>query len=152
MLALLSVTARHLHEQGVRAEEPVALTMSQSPIHIITFLALARLGALVVPVSAFHRPADKAAIFAKYGVRTAVSDREDAGVPGCRVLLIRAVQAQGTETSLAYGDFTARNDSPLRLALTSGTTGTPKATLQTHARFVQRMDRSGEDGGERPRF
>jgi acyl-coenzyme A synthetase/AMP-(fatty) acid ligase len=152
MLALLSVTARHLHEQGIRAEEPVALTMSQSPLHIVTFLALARLGALVVPVSPFHSPADKAAIFAKYGVRTAISDREDAGVPGCRLLLIRAVQAQGTETTLAHGDFCARGDSPLRLALTSGTTGTPKATLQTHARFVQRMDRVGEEAAGRPRF
>ena len=152
MLALLSVATRDLHEQGIRAQEPVALTMSQSPVHLITFLALARLGALVVPVSPFLRPADKSAIFAKYGVRIAISDRDDAGVPGCRVLLIRAVQAEGNETRLDYGNFVPRDDSPLRLALTSGTTGTPKATLQTHARFVQRMDRAGEDSGERPRF
>jgi acyl-coenzyme A synthetase/AMP-(fatty) acid ligase len=152
MLALLSVVIRHLHEQGIRAGDPVSLTMSQSPIHLITFLALARLGALVVPVSTFLRPEDKAAVFAKYGVTAAISDREDAGVPGCRVLLIRAVQAQGTETDLDASGFVARDDSPLRLALTSGTTGTPKATLQTHARFVQRMDRAGEGGGELPRF
>jgi acyl-coenzyme A synthetase/AMP-(fatty) acid ligase len=152
MLALLSVVTGYLHGQGIQAGEPVSLTMSQSPLHIITFLALARLGALVVPVSTFLRPGDKAAVFAKYGVGTAISDREDAGVPGCRQLLIRSVQAKGTETKLDHGDFVAHADSPIRLALTSGTTGTPKATLQTHARFVQRMDRAGEGSGERPRF
>jgi acyl-coenzyme A synthetase/AMP-(fatty) acid ligase len=123
MPALLSVVTGYLHGQGIRAGEPVSLTMSQSPLHVVRFLALARLGALVVPVSTFLRPGDKAAVFAKYGVVTAISDREDAGVPGCRLLLIRSVQAKGNETR-----------------------------LQTHARFVQRMDRAGEGGGERLRF
>jgi acyl-coenzyme A synthetase/AMP-(fatty) acid ligase len=150
-LALLSVVTRHLHEQGIAAGEPVAMTMSQSPVHLVVFLALARLGALVVPVSTFHRPADRSELFTKYGMRTAISDRQDAAFPGCRLILIRSVQAQGTESRLDYGNFTPQASSPLRLALTSGTTGTPKAALQTHQRFVQRLDRMECDVVEHPR-
>lgn len=150
-LALLSVVTRHLHEQGIEAGEPVALTMSQSPLHLIAFLALARLGALVVPVSPFLRPADKAELFAKYAIGTAISDREDTAVAGCRLILIRSVQARGTEASLDHSSFSPRADSPLRVALTSGTTGPPKGTLQTHARFVQRLDRMEVRVVERPR-
>ena len=150
-LALWSVATRYFHEQGIGAGEPVALTMSQSPLHLVAFLALTRLGALVVPVSPFLRPADKAETFAKYGIRTAVSDRTDAGAPGARLLLVRSVQAGGTETKLDYSTFTPRADSPMRIALTSGTTGPPKGTLQTQERFVQRLDRMECDVVERPR-
>ncbi|MGZ5073067.1 MAG: class I adenylate-forming enzyme family protein [Usitatibacter sp.] len=150
-LALLSVVTRHLHGQGIDAGEPVALTMSQSPLHLVVFLALARLGALVVPASPFLRPADRAMVFAKYGIRTAVSDRSDAGVADCRLVFVRSAGARGGEDKLDYSGFVPREDSPMRIALTSGTTGPPKGTLQTQARFVQRLDRMELDVVERPR-
>jgi len=151
LLALWSVATRYFHEQGIAAGEPVALTMSQSPLHLVAFLALTRLGALVVPASPFLRPSDRAEIFAKYGVHAVVSDREDAAVPGARLMLVRSAQAQGSESKLDYSSFVARGDSPMRIALTSGTTGAPKGTLQTQARFVQRLDRMECHVIERPR-
>lgn len=123
MLALLSATVRRMHEEGIGAGEPVALIMSQSPLHVIAFLALARLGALVVPISATLRPADRAGIALRYEVRTVVADRADAGVAGCRLMLLQSIGARGDETRLDFSDFTPGPDSPLRLALTSGTTG-----------------------------
>jgi acyl-coenzyme A synthetase/AMP-(fatty) acid ligase len=150
-LALLSSTVRHLRGQGIAAGEPVALTMSQSPLHIITFIALAHLGALVVPASPFLRPGDRAQLLRKFGVRTAISDRAGDEVEGCRLIALSSMGARGDEVLPDAAPFAARADSPLRIALTSGTTGTPKGTLQTHARFVQRLDRMECDVVERPR-
>src|SRR5260221_626236 len=82
--ALWWVATGYLHEQGIGEGEPVALTMSQSPLHLVAFLALARLGAVVVPVSPFLRPADRAETFAKYGIRVAVADRPDMVEGGAR--------------------------------------------------------------------
>ncbi|MGZ5032130.1 MAG: class I adenylate-forming enzyme family protein [Usitatibacter sp.] len=141
LLALLSNAVSHLHRQGVRAGDPVALTMSQSPLHVITFLALARLGALVVPVTPFLRPEDKLAVFRKFEIRTAVSDRTDAGVAGCKLILLGSMGARGNETALDAGGFQPDDDTPLRIALTSGTTGPPKGVLFTHRTFVARLDR-----------
>ncbi len=149
-LALWSVATRYFHEQGIGEGEAVAMTMSQSPLHLVVFLALSRLGALVVPASPFLRPAERDALFAKLGVGTMVSDRADAAAPGVRFLLVRAVQAQGTEEKLDHSGFVPRADSPMRIALTSGTTGAPKGTLQTQERFVRRLDRMECDVVERP--
>ena len=151
LLALWSVATRYFHEQGIGAGEPVGLTMSQSTLHLAAFLALSRLGALVVPMSPFLRPADRAAVLAKYGVRTWVRDREAEHLPGVRVLLVRGVRADGSESKLDYSGFVPAAASPMRIALTSGTTGTPKGTLQTQQRFVRRLDRMECDVVESPR-
>jgi acyl-coenzyme A synthetase/AMP-(fatty) acid ligase len=150
-LALLSNVVSHLHAQGVRAGDPVALTMSQSPLHLITFLALARLGALVVPATPFLRPEDKLALFRKFEIRTAVADRIDAGVAGCKLVLLDTMRARGDETSLAAGGYLPDDDTPMRIALTSGTTGAPKGVAQTHATFVKRLDRMNCEVAEQPR-
>jgi acyl-coenzyme A synthetase/AMP-(fatty) acid ligase len=152
LLALWSVATRYFHEQGIGNGEPVALTMSQSPLHVVAFLALARLGALVVPVSPFLRPEDRARVVSAYGIRRWISDREDARMAGVDSLLVRGVRADGTEARLDYGGFVPGAESPLRLAVTSGTTGAPRATLQTHARFVARIDRTESNPVEEPRL
>jgi acyl-coenzyme A synthetase/AMP-(fatty) acid ligase len=152
LLALWSVATRYFHEQGIGVGEPVALTMSQTPLHVVVFLALARLGALVVPVSPFLRPGDRARLFAGYRIRRWISDRDDAQMPGVVPILVRKVHADGTESRLDYGGFVPGAESPLRIALTSGTTGAPRGTMQTHARFVERIDRTEADAVEEPRF
>lgn len=150
MRALLAAAVRRLREEGIKPGDPVALTMSQSPLHTITFLALARLGALVVPVTPFLRPADRIEAFRKYAVRIAISDRSDAAPPGVPLLLLQSLSAKGDD-ALGDSGFTPAADTPLRIAMTSGTTGVPRGTLQTQGRFLQRLDRMECDVVERPR-
>lgn len=141
LLALVSNAAGYLHGQGIGAGDTVALRMSQSPLHLIAFLALASLGAVVVPSSPFRRPASRAEIFRKYDLRTLVSDYPDAAQQGARLVPLQSVSAKGDESKLDFSGFAAQGASPLRISLTSGTTGTPRGTMQTHARLVQRLDR-----------
>ncbi len=141
LLAYLSNTVKFLHESGVRPGQVVALTMTQSPLHLITFLALARLGAVVLPVSTVHGAAERLALIRKFGATRAIADREVPAVEGCPPLILKGVRALGSEARLDYSGFVPEADAPLRIALTSGTTGPQKGVLQTHGMFVKRLDR-----------
>ena len=141
LLALLSNAVRLLHERGVRRGDVVALTMSQSPLHCIAFLALARLGAISVPVFPIENAAERAALLRRFEVHAVVSDLADAGAEGIPVILLRGLGARGDESALDFGGFEPVAETPMRIALTSGTTGARKGFLQTHRMFVQRLDR-----------
>ena len=148
--ALLSATARHLHGQGVRPGEVVALTMSQSTLHCIVFFALARLGAVSVSVSPLGA-AGSAQLYRRFDVRAVVSDREDCGAEGVRVILLRGVRTRGDEAGFEFAGPPPAGEAPMRIALTSGTTGAQKGFLQTHDMFARRLDRRFYGETPRPR-
>jgi acyl-coenzyme A synthetase/AMP-(fatty) acid ligase len=138
LLALISNTVRDLHGAGIRPGMPVAITMGQGPMHLVVVLALARLGALAVPLPPSVRGEERSGVLRRFGVARTVTDAAD--LQGEGTLALRAISARGDEHRLDYGTFTPAGETPLRLAMTSGTTGVPKAVLQTHASFLERMD------------
>lgn len=151
LLALLSVTVQGLRAQGVRPGDPVALTLGQSSLYLVTVLALGRLGALIIPASSLLRPGERATLFPKFEIRTVVGANADAAFPGCKLILLRSVVARGDESALDAGGYEPGGATPFRIALTSGTTGSPKGVLQTHDDFVRRLDRMDCDIAEPPR-
>jgi acyl-coenzyme A synthetase/AMP-(fatty) acid ligase len=141
LLATVSATLAHLHASGIGPGDCVGLTMTQSPLHLATFLALARLGAVVVPLSTMLAAPERSAIIRKFGVTALVADRP---VPddGCRSVVFQAIEARGDEWRLDAAAFVPEAATPLRIALTSGTTaGIPKGVMQSHGDFAARLDR-----------
>jgi len=139
--ALLIATAHYLQEKGVRPGQVIAITMSQSPLHCLVFFALSRLGAVSISVSPIAHAAERAALFRRFDVRMVVSDREDSSVDGVPLLHLRQV---GTREGLSDFSFAGPEPDaghPMRIALTSGTTGEQKGFLQTHDMFARRLDR-----------
>ena len=137
---LVNACARQLHGFGVRKGDIVAITMSQSPLHCISLLALARLGAVSVPLfPSWSRP-DQAAMIRKFGVSRVVSDRPVAAFPEVSIHCLQAISATPGEPDFAADDFFPDGDTPLSIALTSGTTGAPKGLLRTHAYLLSRVD------------
>ena len=151
LLAYLSNTVRYLHGKGIVSGLTVGVAMSQSPVHLLVLLALARLGALIVPVSPFLRPDDRAELFRKLAIGTVVTDDPDWAMEGARVVELRTMSADGDEKALDISGFTPDAATPMRIALTSGTTGVPKGVLQTHGSFVKRLDQMACDVVDVPR-
>lgn len=151
MRALLSNTIRNLHERGVRPGQVIALTMSQAPLHVIASLALARLGAISVPVFPVADAGARADLYRRFDIGAVLTDREDCGAPGVEVILLRTVKARGDEAELGHGGFTPVGETPLRIGLTSGTAGPPKGILHTHDMYVRRLDRRFYGDTPRPR-
>ena len=126
--------AAGLAERGLRRGDRLATLTRTSPDHVATLFACARLGVALQPISWRLAPAE---------IAYQLEDAEPT------LLLVsedhaELAQEAGTDVEIALiGDTTleiegqvedvARDDDPLLLVYTSGTTGRPKGALLTHA-------------------
>jgi acyl-CoA synthetase (AMP-forming)/AMP-acid ligase II len=127
--------ARRLRSQGAAPGDLVGLKLRDTPQHLIALLAIARIGAVALPLdwrAAGPEIARIAEIF-KPGV----------------VLLDKAGPLPPTTTPLILDDLSATEpddlppadvtNAPLVYGLTSGTTGTPKGIVTTHEEMFGRF-------------
>jgi acyl-coenzyme A synthetase/AMP-(fatty) acid ligase len=141
LLALISNTARLLHERGVRAGDVVGVAMGHVPLQLVTFVALARLGAVALPQYPNLPPAVRAQPLHRFGARWVVADASYPAAGAIPVIALQKLFARGDENDFTFADFDAAPQSPLRIALTSGTVGPQKGLLHTHGEFAARLDR-----------
>ena len=132
---LLSAAAV-LRKEGVGPGDVVAVSMAADSFHLMLLLALARLGALAVPIPLIRTPELRGAICLRYGVGLMVSDRAGIVPDGIRALVVDA-QTFSNPVRPAQVPADPGGDRAFRLGMTSGTLGTPKAVPVTHERFLQ---------------
>lgn len=146
-LQVMQVATR-LVTLGIRAGDRVALMLATDPVHLVTLLALARLGALRVPVNVHLRGAPLAHLLAQLKPQWLVADPEhretlEAAGP-LPHLLLRDVLAAGEVAGKMASDTplppSPTADDILALTLSSGTTGAPKG--------VRKSDRHLRAGAE----
>jgi crotonobetaine/carnitine-CoA ligase len=159
--------ARRFHELGVKAGDRVAIMARNSPAHVVTQFALARLGAIMVPINP------------QFGVQEARYVVDHADISG--ILFSEETRDRAREASAARADrmfqFTIdgapaerllTGPSPLQdpadalnasdpeavcvIIYTSGTTGSPKGAMHSQRSyllageaFVQRMRLQPDD-------
>ena len=126
--------AAGLAERGLERGHRLATLTDTSPDHVATFFACARLGVALLPISWRLAPAEIAyqledaepALFL-----AAVGHEALAHASGTKIEIAR-IGDPTLEADTEVGDD-ARDDDPLLLVYTSGTTGRPKGALLTHA-------------------
>jgi acyl-coenzyme A synthetase/AMP-(fatty) acid ligase len=141
MRALIGSAMRMLDQRGVRTGQVVALTMSQSSLHVILFLALARMGVVSLSVAPMANASERAALYRRFGVTAVVSVLEDVGAPGVMLLQVKGLGARGDEPHMDDWPYEPVASTPMRIALTSGTIAGRKGVEQTHGEFATRLDR-----------
>jgi crotonobetaine/carnitine-CoA ligase len=161
-------TAQMLVTRGVRKGDRVAIMATNSDAYVALFVALARIGAVMVPVNPDFT-ADEAAYVLRHAEVSAVActaatlavareasrelaaqawfmliEGEAEGVPGLRRLVEEAPDASLPD------DVTSED--VCAIMYTSGTTGFPKGAMHTHRSliltgegFVERMELQPED-------
>ena len=139
LIALVSNVAQALHRAGLRPGELTGVTFQSPAVTLVVLVALARIGAISVNTRSRMPPPERDAIYRRFGVAREVCDGTTPPVAGCGRLVVNALEARGDEWELDALPFAPDRDTPLRLALTSGTTGEAKAVMQTHGSFVERM-------------
>jgi crotonobetaine/carnitine-CoA ligase len=132
--------ARRLAEEGVRAQDLVLVTARTTPPYLLSWLALATLGAVAVPVDPALAPAELAGFLHQVRPRFVVTDAalrptiEALEVPS-RVLLVDELVEDWTSTATDELTVTVVPDDLVVLIPTSGTTGRSKLVMQTHRAY-----------------
>ncbi len=125
---------------GVQPGDRVAWLGFNDPAVLVLLFALARVGAILLPLN--HRLAapEHAAILCHAGVSLLVSDSAHAGAAtalagaqGCPLMPAAGLAADdGASTCVLAGEYA----SPVLLVYTSGTTGRPKGALHTQSGLI----------------
>jgi fatty-acyl-CoA synthase len=157
LLEGVEALAHALRELGIRKGDVVAALLSPGPDYVHAFFAVARLGAIFVPLSPQVRPRAMRAVLQDAEPTVLITHRAveqdvlDAASHLCQVILAgdRALGVSERESGPTLADLISANHSPsigplpavvpddlLALLYTSGTTGTPKGTMHTHRSLI----------------
>lgn len=137
----IEVATSVLQAAGIRSGDRVAWLGLNHPDLLVLLFALARIGAIVLPLNYRLAAPEHAAILAHAGVSLLVADpiHEEAAATlaaqaGCGFL--RAGELADPVSAKPQLEFDGGADSPVLLVYTSGTSGQPKGVLHTQSGLV----------------
>ncbi len=126
-----------LHEHGIGPGDRVGLALKEHPRHLILHYALARLGAVILPIDQRWTIAEKTAAATTFKAKLLIVE-EDANMPeGTECLTLDQVHQDADPGCLP--PLPDGPDLTLLISLSSGTTGRPKGALVTHEQMYQRF-------------
>ncbi|SCG45169.1 class I adenylate-forming enzyme family protein [Micromonospora halophytica] len=133
----VAARAAWLHERGVRPRDPVAVWATGAADMVLSFLALARLGAIPALMNGRLRPEIAAEYIRRLRAAGVLADAahtellvgHELGAP----LLGQPAEAGAGDPAAAPAHYRHHDEDPIVITHTSGTTGVPKAVLHSHA-------------------
>ncbi len=149
--------AAHLADRGMGAGDLIGLDLEDTVEHVIALHAIARLGAVILPMDWRWTVGEKRRVADFFGARLVLCEAGDDLIES-DVIAETATIDDGWRAAVTSADrdrpFTTVDDPMLLLSLSSGTTGTPKGPVISHqqmfARFMIYFMTLGFD--ERTRF
>jgi carnitine-CoA ligase len=143
--ARVGAAAERLHEMGVRRGDLVVVTSRTTPPYLLTWLALATLGAVTVATNPAGTSGELSGLARQTGPRLIVTDPElmpmlaRVGATGALGVVDVADVVAGEPSPTAYDVVLRSTVTPDDLAVlipTSGTTGRSKLVMQTHRAYA----------------
>jgi long-chain acyl-CoA synthetase len=149
--------ANVLAARGVGKGDRVGLYLPSTPLMAVGFWACQRLGAIPAPLSAMFRHAELRKIVERTGLKAVIADgstwpyfseirAEFSTLETCLVADGRGPDGDGGDLDALmasappdFADAACAFDDTASLFFTSGTTGTPKGTAQTHFNLLSTM-------------
>lgn len=141
-------TALKIHDAGIKPKQVIGLSMGQTPLHCIAMLALARIGAVCVPVNSAFPAIIKSRIIHKYDITCMIVDdpsRAIAELPFLELNWPEDVAASSNQPSLGYEpepEAPLLIAIPLLLSMSSAEAIEPRAIMYTHRYMLQRISRT----------
>ncbi len=137
--ALVTRSAFELRVRGVAPGEITGVWLPDSAMHLVLLLAVARLGAVILPMDHRWTPVETDRIARQFGIARMVMAPGRAVPDGVQAIVLdSAWHAAVARQPSAGDDFPHDPGMPLLLSMSSGTTGMPKGPLSTHAAQIGR--------------
>lgn len=133
----IEACAGRLAAAGVGTGDRVALALGDHPLHLLLHYAVARLGAVILPVDHRWTAAEQLDVAGAFQARFLLADDGDADYGELTVL--RPDDGWYEEPDEAPPPMPEDGDLPVLISLSSGTTGRPKGALVTHRQFYERF-------------
>jgi acyl-coenzyme A synthetase/AMP-(fatty) acid ligase len=140
MIAAVHAIAHTLLANGVRAGQTVGVSMLQTPLHLMTLLAIARINAVSVPVHPMLPKERRYLAARRFGATAIVSGRLEFKLEGIPFIPLKAIDLGASSPALPASG--SAPDSPCWIALSSGTSGDPKGVLCTHGYMLDRVGKT----------
>lgn len=129
--------ARALAQAGVAPGDLVGVALRDTPDHLLMLFAVARAGAVVLPMDCRWPPAEKQRVVAHFQPRCVLVEPGDT-IPQARCIAPDAAWWAAAAQAPAPAQW-PDGERGFCLSLSSGTTGRPKGPLLTHAQFLARF-------------
>lgn len=133
---MLDSAAFALRDAGVRRGDIVGVALQDRTEHLAALFALARVGAIVLPMDWRWTESERRAVTGRYAPKFVLAEDLPPEAPAGWVVPPAAWFA-GTDQ--AYVDPEVGRDTPFVLSLSSGTTGVPKGPCVTQQQFENRF-------------
>jgi len=120
----------------------IGLNLKDTAEHLIALYAIARAGAAILPMDWRWTEEEKTRIVDFFGAKAVFSEADDPFLSangGWSNLVLDAEWQDSVENVEPRTEFPVSENQALLLALSSGTTGTPKGPLITHEQFLARF-------------
>jgi carnitine-CoA ligase len=132
--------AKFLQDVGVTKGDRVAIKLANSPEFVIAWFAIAKLGAITVPINCQYREAETSQILEHCLPKVVLSSKDlfsSSDLKGSTVVWLDedSLKEKASGSSKYVGDSLLPSD-PLVIIYTSGTTGTSKGVIQSHRTYV----------------
>jgi len=135
LAVLVLRTAGQLASLGVRAEDRVGLCLKDTWEHLVTLLAVGRMGAVIVPIDWRARPAEKARVADALGIKLILVEPGSQSIIGCPNVMLDSSWHRAVALADPPPDLPSDWHAPFVILSTSGTTGAPKFMLATHLQY-----------------
>ncbi len=128
-------TASRLSALGVSAGDRVGLCLRDSWEHVIGFLAVARMGAVAVPLHWRATRAEISPLATSLALKLALVETESAIDLDCALVPVDSAWHRSVGRCELPSDLPDSWDTPFVVAASSGSTGAPKFSIATHLQF-----------------
>ena len=139
LAGLISRTAGHLADVGTKPGDMIGVALGDDADHVVALLAIAWLGAIILPMDVRWTVEEKRRIASHFGARFVLVPAGDPAIADVETIALDAAWRSAVASHSGEVAFVRKRDQPLLLSLSSGTTGAPKGPLVTHGHTLSRL-------------